>query len=66
VLVTKRSGVGLTVTMFCASLCSFGVVRACELKKETTRGGSVPVVEPLTHRAQLSVAMPDAAGSVVH
>jgi hypothetical protein len=67
VLVTKRSGVGLTVSVFCASLCSFGVFRACELKKETTQGGPVSVVAPLTHRTQVPVAMPDVTtGSVAH
>jgi len=36
VLVTNRSGAGLMVSVLCATLCSFGVVRACELAREAS------------------------------
>jgi hypothetical protein len=67
VLVTSRSGVGLTVSVFCASLCSFGILRACELKSETTQSGPVPMARPLTHDTHVPVAMPDVTtASVAH
>jgi len=60
VLVTNRSGVGLMLSLFCASLCSFGVLRACELQEEESQDGRLPTPEPPSHGARAAVAVPDA------
>jgi hypothetical protein len=44
VLVTNRSGVALMVSVFFASLCSFGVLRACELQEEASQRDRLPMV----------------------
>ena len=59
-LVTNRSGVGLMLSLFCASLCSFGALRACELQEEEIQDGRVPMPEPSSHGARAAVAVPDA------
>ena len=61
VLVTNRSGVGLMVSVFCASLCSFGVLRACELQEEASQSDRLPMAVPPPNGAQV----PDAATGVV-
>lgn len=63
-LIRNRSGVGLTVSVFCASLCSFGIVRACALKEEASQRGE-PMVVTLSNATLAPVAMPDAATGFV-
>ena len=65
-LVTNRSGVGLMVSLFCASLCSFGALRACELQEEEIQEGRGLLLGPPSDGAR-AVAVPDAdPGLVAH
>jgi len=59
-LVTNRSGVGLMVSLFCASLCSFGALRACELQEEEMQEGPVPMLGPPSNGVCAAGAVPDA------
>ena len=63
-LVTNRSGMGLAVSVLCASFCSLGAIRACALKEEASRRGE-PMVVTLSNGPRPPVAMPDAATGVV-